>query len=119
MADPTADASTSGRPAFEEGNAPLVMLVIGKHLWAAELHARTTVPHFESAGLDKTSYPTIAGMAGSGKTTLMQRLHNYFHVEKLPSYILNLDPAVHQVPYEPNIDIRDTVGVLLLASGAS
>lgn len=62
------------------------------------------------------------GMAGSGKTTFMQRLisHLYTHpdptspepaVSKSPStpYILNLDPAVHHVPFTPNIDIRDSV----------
>ena len=52
---------------------------------------------------------SAAGMAGSGKTTLMQRFNNYFHMQKIPNYILNLDPAVLEVPYEPNVDIRDTV----------
>ena len=52
-------------------------------------------------------------MAGSGKTTLMQRFNNYFHTESIPSYILNLDPAVLDVPYDPNVDIRDTVRVFL------
>ena len=28
---------------------------------------------------------------------------------KIPGYILNLDPAVLDVPYGANIDIRDTV----------
>lgn len=49
------------------------------------------------------------GMAGSGKTTLMQRLNSYLHTQKTPPYILNLDPAVAHLPYEANIDIRDTV----------
>ena len=63
------------------------------------------------------------GMAGSGKTTFMQRLvsHIYTHpdpttkepaVSKIPPtppYIINLDPAVHHVPFTPNIDIRDSV----------
>ncbi|CAI6257226.1 unnamed protein product [Periconia digitata] len=63
------------------------------------------------------------GMAGSGKTTFMQRLvsHLYTHpdptasepsvskVSPAPPYILNLDPAVHHVPFTPNIDIRDSV----------
>eukprot|EP01084_Bolivina_argentea_P130898 231083_1 len=56
--------------------------------------------------------PTIAiiiGMAGSGKTTLMQRINAHVHQFKMPSYIINLDPAVYDVPYEPNIDIRDTI----------
>ncbi|PPQ77834.1 hypothetical protein CVT25_015328 [Psilocybe cyanescens] len=51
------------------------------------------------------------GMAGAGKSTFVQRLNSYLHSLEPPSppYILNLDPAVTYVPYEPNIDIRDTV----------
>lgn len=73
------------------------------------------------------SKPPVAivcvGMAGSGKTTLMQRLvsHLYTHpdptqsepsvskVAPSPPYIINLDPAVLHVPFTPNIDIRDSV----------
>ena len=51
------------------------------------------------------------GMAGAGKTTFVQRINSYLHSLTPPSppYILNLDPAVTRVPYEANIDIRDTV----------
>jgi GTPase SAR1 family protein len=63
------------------------------------------------------------GMAGSGKTTFMQRLvsHLYTHPDPTksepavsktsptPPYIINLDPAVHHIPFTPNIDIRDSV----------
>lgn len=48
-------------------------------------------------------------MAGSGKTTLLQRMNAYTHQIGHPAYVLNLDPAVLSVPYEANIDIRDTV----------
>lgn len=48
-------------------------------------------------------------MAGSGKTTLLQRMNSYTHQKGNPAYVLNLDPAVLNVPYEANIDIRDTV----------
>ncbi|KAI8058538.1 GPN-loop GTPase [Syncephalis plumigaleata] len=51
----------------------------------------------------------LIGMAGSGKTTLMQRLNAYLHSKEQPPYTLNLDPAVNELPYTPNIDIRDTV----------
>lgn len=40
----------------------------------------------------------------------MQRLNSHLHQQKTPGYLLNLDPAVAHVPYDPNIDIRDTVG---------
>ncbi|KAF9202323.1 hypothetical protein BGZ49_007498 [Haplosporangium sp. Z 27] len=49
------------------------------------------------------------GMAGSGKTTFMQRLNAHLHAKKQPPYILNLDPAVASLPFSANIDIRDTV----------
>jgi GTPase SAR1 family protein len=48
-------------------------------------------------------------MAGSGKTTFLQRLNAHLHERALPGYIINLDPAVASLPYSPNVDIRDTV----------
>jgi GPN-loop GTPase len=48
-------------------------------------------------------------MAGSGKTTLMQQMNAYMGMTKKVGYLINLDPAVLKLPYEPNIDIRDTV----------
>ena len=52
-------------------------------------------------------------MAGSGKTTLLQRLSSHLHTTQTPGYMINLDPAVTQVPYGANIDIRDTVHKLI------
>ncbi|KAF8247888.1 hypothetical protein K440DRAFT_289253 [Wilcoxina mikolae CBS 423.85] len=49
------------------------------------------------------------GMAGSGKTTFMQRLNAHLHAAQEPPYIINLDPAVKNVPFDRNIDIRDSV----------
>jgi hypothetical protein len=51
------------------------------------------------------------GMAGSGKSTFVQRLNAHLHAlsPPAPPYVLNLDPAVTNISYEPNIDIRDTV----------
>jgi len=51
----------------------------------------------------------VLGMAGSGKTTLMQRLNSHLHERKTPYYLINLDPAVLDTPFGANIDIRDTV----------
>ena len=50
-------------------------------------------------------------MAGSGKTTLLQRMNSYMHQNGDSAYVLNLDPAVLNIPYEANIDIRDTVSL--------
>ena len=51
----------------------------------------------------------IIGMAGSGKTTLMQRFHAYGVDAGLRNYVINLDPAVRKTGYSANVDIRDTV----------
>merc|ERR1719158_2420343 len=48
-------------------------------------------------------------MAGSGKTTFVQRLTSHLHSKGSPPYVVNLDPACREVPYPANIDIRDTV----------
>lgn len=45
----------------------------------------------------------VLGMAGSGKTTLVQRFASYLHTKKQPPYLINLDPAVKEVPYPANI----------------
>ena len=49
------------------------------------------------------------GMAGSGKTTFMQRLNSHLHTEKKPPYVINLDPATLKVPFGCHIDIRDSI----------
>ncbi|XP_056410078.1 GPN-loop GTPase 1 [Hyla sarda] len=51
----------------------------------------------------------VLGMAGSGKTTFVQRMTSYLHGKSCPPYVINLDPAVHEIPFPANIDIRDTV----------
>uniref|UniRef100_UPI0037E94DE0 GPN-loop GTPase 1 n=1 Tax=Semicossyphus pulcher TaxID=241346 RepID=UPI0037E94DE0 len=58
---------------------------------------------------DKPVCLIVLGMAGSGKTTFVQRLTAHLHTLKDPPYVINLDPAVHEVPFPANIDIRDTV----------
>ena len=63
-------------------------------------------------GTNKREPPTcviVLGMAGSGKTTLMKRLNAHARQHHLQPYVINMDPAVREIPYEPNIDIRDTV----------
>lgn len=56
--------------------------------------------------------PTVilmVGMAGAGKTMLMQRLNAELRMRGKAPYVINLDPAVATLPYAPNVDIRDTV----------
>lgn len=66
----------------------------------------------DQAGQQEASKPTVIlviGMAGSGKTTFLQRLNAHLHEKQLPGYIINLDPAVTKLPYGAHVDIRDTV----------
>ncbi|KAI4164762.1 MAG: hypothetical protein LQ342_001737 [Letrouitia transgressa] len=46
---------------------------------------------------------------GSGKTTFMQRINSHLHTKRDPPYVINLDPAVRNVPFDCNIDIRESV----------
>lgn len=39
----------------------------------------------------------------------MQRINAHLHGKNQPPYVINLDPAVLNVPFDPNIDIRDSV----------
>ena len=39
----------------------------------------------------------------------MQRINAHLHAQKEPPYVINLDPAVLNVPFDSNIDIRDSV----------
>ncbi|KAF7562649.1 hypothetical protein G7046_g1483 [Stylonectria norvegica] len=50
-----------------------------------------------------------SGTDGSGKTTFMRRINAHLHQKENPPYVINLDPAVLSVPFESNIDIRDSV----------
>ncbi|XP_078491986.1 GPN-loop GTPase 1 [Ciona intestinalis] len=66
----------------------------------------------EESLTDDSKLPTamiVLGMAGSGKTTLVQRVTAHLHASEKPPYVINLDPAVHEVPFPVNIDIQDTV----------
>ena len=45
---------------------------------------------------------------------ITQRLTAHFHSVKSPLYVINLDPAVHHVPYPANIGDQLTPLLLLL-----
>lgn len=65
-----------------------------------------------AAPAEKKAMPIVVlviGMAGAGKTTVMHRLNLYMEENEKRGYYINLDPAVRDVPFAANIDIRDTV----------
>ncbi|GAA95520.1 uncharacterized protein L969DRAFT_92652 [Mixia osmundae IAM 14324] len=79
---------------------------------AAPLRNETSMNEATSSSAVAAQQPTciiVIGMAGSGKTTFLQRLNSHLHSQSKPPYILNLDPAVSHLPFKANIDIRDTV----------
>ncbi|KAL3308369.1 GPN-loop GTPase 1 [Cichlidogyrus casuarinus] len=51
----------------------------------------------------------VLGMAGAGKTTFVKKLLEQLSERNTKTFSVNLDPAVHHVPYSCNVDIRDTV----------
>jgi GTPase SAR1 family protein len=56
-----------------------------------------------------TYFIVVLGTAGSGKTSLSSVLQSYLLDHQLDSIIVNLDPAVEELPYEPDVDVRDYV----------
>ena len=54
----------------------------------------------------------VIGMAGSGKSSLMQRINLEMIEKNKRAYYINLDPATtsaNDLPFAANVDIRDTV----------
>jgi GTPase SAR1 family protein len=53
----------------------------------------------------------LLGTAGSGKSALTGTLNEWLRVQKQKSVTVNLDPGVMNLPYAPDIDIRDTIKI--------
>jgi len=53
----------------------------------------------------------IIGTAGSGKSVLTTAFYEWLKVGKQKAAIVNLDPGVVNLPYVPDIDIRDYIDV--------
>lgn len=54
-------------------------------------------------------FVVVLGTAGSGKTSLTSALYTYLTSHQLDAAVINLDPAVEEIPYDPDIDVRDYV----------
>jgi GTPase SAR1 family protein len=54
----------------------------------------------------------VAGTAGSGKSLLSSKIHEYYTRNGAFAAVLNLDPGVISLPYTPDIDIRDFVDIV-------
>ncbi len=53
----------------------------------------------------------IIGTAGSGKTTLVSAFNEWLRTGKQDVAVVNLDPGVVNLPYSPDVDVRDYVDV--------
>ncbi len=53
----------------------------------------------------------IVGTAGSGKTTLAGAFQQWMHNRGLEVVMVNLDPGADQLPYSPDVDVRDWVNL--------
>ncbi len=51
----------------------------------------------------------ITGTAGSGKSMLTSALKNWYVNRGEDAIAVNLDPGVVELPYEPDVDIRDRI----------
>lgn len=56
----------------------------------------------------------VIGIAGSGKTELCASLSEWFSRQDQRVAILNMDPGVSKMPYEPDIDVREYVDLFEL-----
>jgi GTPase SAR1 family protein len=56
----------------------------------------------------------ITGTAGSGKSLLASKLLQLYRDNKSFPIILNLDPGVVNLPYEPDVDVRDYIDIQTL-----
>ncbi len=57
--------------------------------------------------MDATVY--FVGTAGAGKSTLVAAFDRWAKKSGLSTLLVNLDPGAEKLPYEPDIDIRETV----------
>ncbi len=56
----------------------------------------------------------IVGTAGSGKSLLTSKIHEYYTKAGSFASILNLDPGVETLPYSCDVDVRDFVDIISL-----
>jgi GPN-loop GTPase len=112
----SAVVSSDGAPAStsKEGHVVGVTATPGTKEGNATKSSDEATPAAAGAGTAAVTGPggcvvLALGMAGAGKSSLVQRLNAECIMRGLRQYLVNLDPAVARTPYAANIDIRDTV----------
>ena len=56
-------------------------------------------------------YIYFIGTAGSGKSTLTHNFKEWMHLRSLDPITVNLDPGAENLPYDPDVDIRDWISL--------
>jgi len=51
------------------------------------------------------------GTAGAGKSTLAHRFHEWTTVKGIDAVLVNMDPGAENLPYTPDVDIRDWISL--------
>lgn len=75
----------------------------------AQIEPESTSSAPKHPEVKKSTCLIVLGMAGSGKTTFVQKLSEHLYDNEKPGYLINLDPACHDLPYPAQVDIRDTI----------
>ena len=53
----------------------------------------------------------LIGTAGSGKSTLTYNFQQWMSLRGLDAITVNLDPGAENLPYDPDVDIRDWISL--------
>jgi hypothetical protein len=61
--------------------------------------------------MKKEIFVYFIGTAGSGKSTLTQNFKEWMNQKGLDAATVNLDPGAENLPYEPDVDIRDWISL--------
>jgi len=51
----------------------------------------------------------VIGAAGAGKSTFTSSFRDWLRSQEVPSFTVNLDPAVEELEYDPDVDVREYV----------
>jgi len=61
--------------------------------------------------MKKEIFVYLIGTAGSGKSTLTQNFKEWMNQRGLDAVTVNLDPGAENLPYEPDVDIKDWISL--------
>jgi hypothetical protein len=61
--------------------------------------------------MKQETFVYFIGTAGAGKSTLAQRFHEWTNMKGIDAILVNLDPGAENLPYDPDVDIRDWISL--------